>query len=422
MDPITQETVDYVAVRRLQDSYADIVTRRALDGVPRHLRARHRRRHRHPQGRADRCPRARRGERLHRQRDPRASTSSSSSSSTRGSGCGTTATTTAPSAACTSPSSGARRGTRNGRRRTGCTTTASRVSTLAGGSRGGAYHLPRADAARRRRVRVPDRRSLLSDARVGRYAGSVPEREAACVPERQAGSNCGRFRPSDSGSQVDAHAHADADGGRRAPDDVRHEPRPLVELDQRDDVRLVTEHARQVGPVLDEERVDRARPGRLAPLEGVTEALQAHLAWEPHRCLARGAPLEQEPVLAGGVPERARHLGGRRLERALRRRPRSQGRLRAEHERRHARQHHARPVRDRRPPRPRPDVRRTHRGAGAPPRRSGTSRTCRGACTTGRRRSCSSATRRPARVGRPRRTRRPRPWRRTRDPRGAAAR
>ena len=29
MDPITQETVDYVAVRRLQDSYADIVTRRA---------------------------------------------------------------------------------------------------------------------------------------------------------------------------------------------------------------------------------------------------------------------------------------------------------------------------------------------------------------------------------------------------------
>ena len=29
MDPITQETVDYVALRRLQDSYADIVTRRA---------------------------------------------------------------------------------------------------------------------------------------------------------------------------------------------------------------------------------------------------------------------------------------------------------------------------------------------------------------------------------------------------------
>ena len=29
MDAITQETIDYVAVRRLQDSYADIVTRRA---------------------------------------------------------------------------------------------------------------------------------------------------------------------------------------------------------------------------------------------------------------------------------------------------------------------------------------------------------------------------------------------------------
>lgn len=29
MDPATQETIDYVAVRRLQDSYADIVTRRA---------------------------------------------------------------------------------------------------------------------------------------------------------------------------------------------------------------------------------------------------------------------------------------------------------------------------------------------------------------------------------------------------------
>jgi hypothetical protein len=29
MDPTTQEIVDYIAVRRLQDSYADIVTRRA---------------------------------------------------------------------------------------------------------------------------------------------------------------------------------------------------------------------------------------------------------------------------------------------------------------------------------------------------------------------------------------------------------
>ena len=391
MDLTMQETVDYVAVRRLQDSYADIVTRRRVGRVPRHLRARHRRRHRHPQGRlidahgpdqvSGFIDARDRTLRLLRVRHPQRAAS----------GCVTTATTTARSGACTSPSSGARRAARNGRRRTACTTTASRGSTAAGGSRVGGTTRSR-HAARRRRVRVPDRRPLLSD------PGSAPPRRAGGVL-RAAGSNSGRLRPSDSSSQVTCTGMPTVTASGGQPTMFVMSRGPSSSSTSATTYGSSPNGVGIVGPVLDEARVDRAgAPTPAATRARVAEAPRAHLAREPDRRVARGAPLEQQPLLAGRVPERLRSVsetGG------------SNGPLRRSHgvltasppcraRRSTCTTAPARPVRDR-------DLgavdlarRRTRRAAAAPPRRAGTSRTCRGGCTRARRRSCSSAARRPA--------------------------
>ena len=172
------------------------------------------------------------------------------------------------------------------------------------------------------------------------------------------------------------------------------------------DVGLVAEHVgQQRRAVLHRGRVDLAPARGRAPLDGRAQAARADLAGEPERLAAVHAPRQHQAPLAGGLPERGAGLGDRGLQpgragaaRLGPSRPRSPGGLGAQHQ---GATCTTAPCPTRGPRRSRllrPGGHRTRRAAGAPPRRSGTCRTCRGGCRTARRRWCSWAASRPGPV------------------------
>ena len=177
-----------------------------------------------------------------------------------------------------------------------------------------------------------------------------------------------------------------------AVDDVAHHAHALGEVDERDDVRQVARVATRAGQVVHGDGVhDVPSPDAGAPLELGAEAARAHVARVPDRRVARRRTTAARTRARASPPRTARpssETGGSNDLRHCRR-------LRAEHDRAHRRQHTARAVRDRDLRIRRAAARRTRRAAGAPPRRAGTCRTGPGACTRGRRRSCSSAATRP---------------------------
>ena len=118
------------------------------------------------------------------------------------------------------------------------------------------------------------------------------------------GAGCGRRTAA---SQVTRTGMPTVTDSGAAADDVGHQPRALVELDERDHVRLVAERRGQRGPVLDGARVDLAAARRRPPLERVAEARTGTpRAGTTPAASHVGAPLQQESSLAGRVPERAR--------------------------------------------------------------------------------------------------------------------
>src|SRR5439155_6981957 len=113
---------------------------------------------------------------------------------------------------------------------------------------------------------------------------------------------------------LDRHPDPDAGGVGLDADQVGHEPRPLLELDDREHVgRRQREVPR--APVHDREGVERAATAHPLPLEVRRETMRAGPARIEVMTAARATALEQELVATGGLPEGTR-LGCRNGKRA----------------------------------------------------------------------------------------------------------
>src|SRR5439155_25184930 len=112
----------------------------------------------------------------------------------------------------------------------------------------------------------------------------------------------------------DRHPDPDVRGVGLDADQVGHEPRPLLELDDREHVgRRQREVPR--APVHDREGVERAATAHPLPLEVRRETMRAGPARIEVMTAARATALEQELVATGGLPEGTR-LGCRNGKRA----------------------------------------------------------------------------------------------------------
>src|SRR5215468_5589957 len=101
--------------------------------------------------------------------------------------------------------------------------------------------------------------------------------------------------------EVDLDGQALADLARRGADDVRHDPDPLLELDERDDRRLGEAHGRRVAR--DDPAVDGAAPreAHLPSLDAV--AARAHRTRRMPQLAAGRAGLREELAAQRPLPE-----------------------------------------------------------------------------------------------------------------------
>src|SRR5205085_2572431 len=101
----------------------------------------------------------------------------------------------------------------------------------------------------------------------------------------------------------------DAEVLDRGADDVRQEPWPLLQRDDRHRVRHGVAEARMVHTVEHHEREDRPAPARQRPFPLIAQALGADVARREPVLPAGGAALQPQLVPAARLPERPRLLG-----------------------------------------------------------------------------------------------------------------
>src|SRR4051794_19116496 len=111
------------------------------------------------------------------------------------------------------------------------------------------------------------------------------------------------------------HRLADGRVVGRAVDDVRHQPDPVVQLDEGDHVRHPVRHRRVGRLLLHGGGVDRPRAARLPPRQRVRrQAGRAHLAGIEDGLVAGVAALDEELLLLGRLPEGLADVADGRFE------------------------------------------------------------------------------------------------------------